>query len=101
MMLNDQIGQIQRNSDKDCDAKIKELLEKFQGFVSQIGEWEGDASRFADLLKALDDEIKRLCDEADRIVAKNDDNRSKLDEELRKVEERLNPGGSSSKQDAW
>ena len=99
MMLNDQIGQIQRNSDKDCDKKIKELLEKFQGFVSQIGEWEGDASRFADLLKALDDEIKRLCDEADRIVAKNDDNRSKLDEELRKVEERLNPGGSSSKQD--
>lgn len=100
MMLNDQIGQIQRNSDKDCDAKIKELLEKFQGFVSQIGEWEGDANRFADLLKALDDEIKRLCDEADKIVAQNDDNRSKLDEELRKVEERLNPGGSSSKQDA-
>ena len=99
MMLNDQIGQIQRNSDKDCDAKIKELLEKFQGFVSQIGEWEGDANRFADLLKALDDEIKRLCDKADRIVAQNDDNRSKLDEELRKVEERLNPGGSSSKQD--
>ena len=91
MMLNDQIGQIQRNTDKDCDKKIKELLEKFQGFVSQIGEWEGDASRFADLLKALDDEIKRLCDEADRIVAQNDDNRSKLDEELRKVEERLNP----------
>ena len=28
MMLNDQIGQIQRNSDKDCDAKIKELLER-------------------------------------------------------------------------
>ncbi|MCH1612257.1 MAG: hypothetical protein L7S72_03075 [Flavobacteriales bacterium] len=99
MMLNDQIGQIQRNSDKDCDAKIKELLEKFQGFVSQIGEWEGDANRFADLLEALDDEIKRLCDEADRIVAQNDDNRTNLDEELRKVEERLNPGGSSSKQD--
>ena len=99
MMLNDQIGQIQRNSDKDCDAKIKELLEKFQGFVSQIGEWEGDANRFADLLKALDDEIKRLCGEADRIVAQNDDNRRKLDEELRKVEERLNPGGSSSKEE--
>ena len=99
MMLNDQIGQIQRNTDKNCDAKIKELLEKFQGFVSQIGEWEGDANRFADLLKALDDEIKRLCDEADRIVAQNDDNRSKLDEELSKVEQRLNPGGSASKGD--
>ena len=99
MMLNDQIGQIQRNTDKNCDAKIKELLEKFQGFVSQIGEWEGDANRFADLLKALDDEIKRLCDEADRIVLQNDDNRSKLDEELSKVEQRLNPSGSASKED--
>ena len=100
MMLDERIGQIQRNTDKNCDAKIKELLEKFQGFVSQIGEWEGDANRFADLLKALDDEIKRLCDEADRIVAQNDDNRSKLDEELRKVEERLKPEGSASKENA-
>lgn len=99
-MLDVQIGQIRRDTSKDCDTKIKELLEKFQGFVSQIGEWEGDANRFADLLKALDDEIKRLCDEADRIVAQNDDNRSKLDEELRKVEERLNPEGSASKEDA-
>lgn len=100
MMLNDQIGQIQRNTDKNCDKKIKELLEKFQGFVSQIKGWEGDANAFAGLLKALDDEIKELCDEADRIVAQNDDNRSKLDEELRKVEERLNPGGSASNQNA-
>lgn len=100
MMLDAQIGQIQRNTDKNCDAKIKELLEKFQGFVSQIGVWEGDANRFADLLKTLDDEIKRLCDEADRIVAQNDDNRTNLDEELRKVEEKLNPAGSASKEDA-
>lgn len=100
MMLDAQIGQIQRNTDKNCDTKIKELLEKFQGFVSQIGVWEGDANRFADLLKTLDDEIKRLCDEADRIVAQNDDNRTNLDEELRKVEEKLNPGGSASKEDA-
>lgn len=100
MMLDAQIGQIQRNTDKNCDAKIKELLEKFQGFVSQIGVWEGDANRFADLLKTLDDEIKRLCDEADRIVAQNDDNRTNLDEELRKVEEKLNPDGSASKEDA-
>jgi len=100
IMLNAQIGQIQRNTDKNCDKKIKELLEKFQGFVSQIKGWEGDANAFAGLLKALDDEIKELCDEADRIVAQNDDNKSKLDEELRKVEERLNPGGSASKQNA-
>ena len=57
MMLNNKLGQIQRNSGEDCDEKIKELLEKFQGFVTQIGEWEGDASRFEGLLKALDDEI--------------------------------------------
>ena len=99
MMLTDQIGQIQRNSGKDCDQKIKELLEKFQGFVSQIGEWEGDANRFTDLLKALDDEIKKLCNKADIIVAQNDNNKTKLDEELRKVEERLNPGGSSSEEE--
>ena len=99
MMLNDQIGQIQHNTGKDCDKKIKDLLERFQVFVSQIKGWEGDANRFAVLLKALDDEIKRLCDEADKIVTEDKNNRTSLDKELRKVEERLNPGGSSSKEE--
>ena len=36
MMLNDQIGQIQRNSDKDCDKKIKELLENFKDLFHKL-----------------------------------------------------------------
>ena len=95
MMLNDQIGQIQHNTGKDCDKKIKDLLERFQVFVSQIKGWEGDANRFAVLLKALDDEINDLCDEADKIVAQNDDNKTNLDQELRGVEEILGSGNSS------
>ena len=42
-MLDQQITQITNRSGEDCDEKIRELLEKFQGFVTRIGEWEGDA----------------------------------------------------------
>ena len=69
-MLNQQITQITNRSGEDCDEKIRELLEKFQGFVTRIGEWEGDASRFEGLLAALKTEIDRLCDKADEIIAK-------------------------------
>ena len=40
-MLDQQITQITNRSGEDCDEKIRELLEKFQGFVNTIGEWEG------------------------------------------------------------
>ena len=85
-MLDQQITQITNRSGEDCDEKIRELLEKFQGFVNTIGEWEGDASRFEGLLAALKTEIDRLCDKADEIIAKNDQNKSGIDEELRKVD---------------
>ena len=52
-MLDQQITQITNHNGEDCDEKIRELLEKFQGFVTRIGEWEGDASRFEGLLAAL------------------------------------------------
>ena len=99
-MLDQQITQITNRSGEDCDEKIRELLEKFQGFVTRIGEWEGDADRFADLLKALDDEIKRLCDKADEIIAKNGENRGGLDEELRKVEEAMGQERGASKEES-
>ena len=75
-MLDQQITQITNRSGEDCDEKIRELLEKFQGFVTRIGEWEGDASRFEGLLAALKTEIDRLCDKADEIIAKNDQNKA-------------------------
>ena len=84
---------------EDCDEKIRELLEKFQGFVTRIGEWEGDASRFEGLLAALKTEIDRLCDKADEIIAKNGENRGGLDEELRKVEEAMGQERGASKED--
>ena len=97
-MLDQQITQITNRSGEDCDKKITALLKKFQGFVSQIGEWEGDAKRFEGLLKALDDEIKRLCDKANEIIAKNGENRGGLDEELRKVEEAMGQERGASKE---
>ena len=96
-MLDQQITQITNRSGEDCDEKIRELLEKFQGFVTRIGEWEGDASRFEGLLAALKTEIDRLCDKADEIIAKNGENRSGLDEELRKVEEAMGQERGASK----
>ena len=99
-MLDQQITQITNRSGEDCDEKIRELLEKFQGFVTRIGEWEGDASRFEGLLAALKTEIDRLCDKADEIIAKNGENRSGLDEELRKVEEAMGQERGASKQES-
>ena len=98
-MLDQQITQITNRSGEDCDEKIRELLEKFQGFVTRIGEWEGNASRFEGLLAALKTEIDRLCDKADEIIAKNDQNKTGLDEELRKVEEAMGRERGASKED--
>ena len=99
-MLDQQITQITNRSGEDCDEKIRELLEKFQGFVTRIGEWEGDASRFEGLLAALKTEIDRLCDKADEIIAKNGENKSGLDEELRKVEEAMGQERGASKEES-
>ena len=99
-MLDQQITQITNRSGEDCDEKIRELLEKFQGFVTRIGEWEGDAKRFEGLLAALKTEIDRLCSKADEIIAKNGENRSGLDEELKKVEEAMGQERGASKQES-
>tara|TARA_B100000963_G_scaffold336850_1_gene332281 strand:+ start:692 stop:1957 length:1266 start_codon:yes stop_codon:yes gene_type:complete len=96
-MLDQQITQIRNDSGEDCDEKIRALLTKFQGFVTRIGEWEGDASRFEGLLKALKDEIDRLCDKADQIIERNNQNKTGLDEELRKVEEAMGQKRGASK----
>ena len=98
-MLDQQITQIRNDSGEDCDEKIRQLLEKFQGFVTRIGEWEGDASRFEGLLAALKTEIDKLCDKADEIIAKNGENKSGLDEELRKVEEAMGEERGASKEE--
>ena len=99
IMLNKEITKAQSNSGEECDKQISELLKQFQGFVQTIGTWEKEGTRFETLLTELKTEIDALCKKAEQIMKHNEGNTGGLEREISELEEKLNPGGSSSKEE--
>ena len=107
-MLDQQITQAQTDSGKDCDNKIRGLLEKFNAFVQTIGTWEKEGGRFKELLDKLTKEIDKLCEKANQIMIENEDNqggKKRLEREISELEAKLGEGnqggdGASKEQTA-
>ena len=93
-MLDKQITQAQTDSGKDCDNKIRGLLEQFNAFVQTIGTWEKKGDRFRKLLDDLTKEIDNLCEKANQIMMENEDNKGhqRLEREISDLEAKLGEG---------
>ena len=104
-MLDKQITQAQTDSGKDCDNKIRGLLQQFNAFVQTIGTWEKKGDRFRKLLDDLTKEIDKLCEKANQIMMENEDNqggRKRLEREISELEAKLgegNQGGDGGQKD--
>ena len=74
------------------------MLEKFNGFVQTIGEWEKDGGRFREFINKLTKEIDKLCEKANQIMIENEDNqggRKRLEREISELEAKLNVGNQA------